>query len=155
MADLFTLSITEPDLVYHKGFAISIDSYGLDQKQFLNEPFVEGDGAITWVNPQPNKVKILVDVAGFEDREGVGFGLVARDCKGDLIEAKLIFCPNILTYMMAEAMAFKEALSWMELREWHEATVESDCLGVVQVIRSQVAMRSYFGSRSIVGYFKS
>ncbi|KAL2223938.1 UNVERIFIED_CONTAM: Protein Ycf2, partial [Sesamum indicum] len=37
MADLFTLSITEPDLVYHKGFAFSIDSYGLDQKPFLNE----------------------------------------------------------------------------------------------------------------------
>nr|YP_011027412.1 hypothetical chloroplast RF21 [Sedum rubrotinctum]YP_011027429.1 hypothetical chloroplast RF21 [Sedum rubrotinctum]WQN01662.1 hypothetical chloroplast RF21 [Sedum pachyphyllum]WQN01679.1 hypothetical chloroplast RF21 [Sedum pachyphyllum]WQN01747.1 hypothetical chloroplast RF21 [Sedum rubrotinctum]WQN01764.1 hypothetical chloroplast RF21 [Sedum rubrotinctum] len=36
-ADLFTLSITEPDLVYHKGFAFSIDSYGLDQNQFLNE----------------------------------------------------------------------------------------------------------------------
>ncbi|RYR57709.1 hypothetical protein Ahy_A05g023417 [Arachis hypogaea] len=35
MADLFTLSITEPDLVYHKGFAFSIDSSGLDQKQFL------------------------------------------------------------------------------------------------------------------------
>ncbi|MFQ6631473.1 hypothetical protein Gotur_009710 [Gossypium turneri] len=32
MADLFTLSITEPDLVYYKGFAFSIDSYGLDQK---------------------------------------------------------------------------------------------------------------------------
>ncbi|KAF9660699.1 hypothetical protein SADUNF_SadunfPtG0004400 (chloroplast) [Salix dunnii] len=39
MADLFTLSITEPDLVYHKGFAFFIDSYGLDQKQFLNEVF--------------------------------------------------------------------------------------------------------------------
>nr|YP_009242107.1 hypothetical chloroplast RF21 [Stenogyne haliakalae]YP_009242127.1 hypothetical chloroplast RF21 [Stenogyne haliakalae]AMQ32904.1 hypothetical chloroplast RF21 [Stenogyne haliakalae]AMQ32925.1 hypothetical chloroplast RF21 [Stenogyne haliakalae] len=37
MADLFTLSITEPNLVYHKGFPFSIDSYGLDQKQFLNE----------------------------------------------------------------------------------------------------------------------
>nr|YP_010974795.1 Ycf2 [Lysiana exocarpi]YP_010974803.1 Ycf2 [Lysiana exocarpi]WNR57372.1 Ycf2 [Lysiana exocarpi]WNR57380.1 Ycf2 [Lysiana exocarpi]WNR57437.1 Ycf2 [Lysiana exocarpi]WNR57445.1 Ycf2 [Lysiana exocarpi] len=37
MADLFILSITEPDLVYHRGFSFSIDSYGLDQKQFLNE----------------------------------------------------------------------------------------------------------------------
>ncbi|KAF3778857.1 ycf2-A Protein, partial [Nymphaea thermarum] len=37
MADLFTLSKTEPDPVYHKGFAFSIDSYGLDKKQFLNE----------------------------------------------------------------------------------------------------------------------
>ncbi|KAL2902591.1 Protein Ycf2 [Bienertia sinuspersici] len=32
IADLFTLSITEPDLVYHKGFVFSIDSCGLDQK---------------------------------------------------------------------------------------------------------------------------
>ncbi|KAI5667349.1 hypothetical protein M9H77_17202 [Catharanthus roseus] len=37
MADLFTLSITEPNMMYHKGFAFSINSYGLDQKQFLNE----------------------------------------------------------------------------------------------------------------------
>nr|YP_009403845.1 hypothetical chloroplast RF2 [Legenere valdiviana]YP_009403858.1 hypothetical chloroplast RF2 [Legenere valdiviana]ASA35110.1 hypothetical chloroplast RF2 [Legenere valdiviana]ASA35125.1 hypothetical chloroplast RF2 [Legenere valdiviana] len=43
MADLFTLSITEPDLVYHKGFAFSIDAYGLDQKQFLNEVFTSRD----------------------------------------------------------------------------------------------------------------
>nr|YP_010423685.1 hypothetical protein RF2 [Laportea decumana]YP_010423702.1 hypothetical protein RF2 [Laportea decumana]USG97159.1 hypothetical protein RF2 [Laportea decumana]USG97176.1 hypothetical protein RF2 [Laportea decumana] len=44
-ADLFTLSITEPDLVYHKGFALSIDSYRLDQKQFLNEVFNSRDGS--------------------------------------------------------------------------------------------------------------
>nr|YP_009661882.1 Ycf2 [Mimosa pudica]YP_009661900.1 Ycf2 [Mimosa pudica]QCT83227.1 Ycf2 [Mimosa pudica]QCT83245.1 Ycf2 [Mimosa pudica] len=43
MADLFTLSITEPDLVYHKVFAFSIDSSGLDQKQFLNEVFNSRD----------------------------------------------------------------------------------------------------------------
>ena len=43
MADRFTLSITEPDLVYHKGFAFSIDSYGLDQKQFLDEVFNSRD----------------------------------------------------------------------------------------------------------------
>nr|YP_009130085.1 hypothetical chloroplast RF21 [Campynema lineare]YP_009130102.1 hypothetical chloroplast RF21 [Campynema lineare]AJV88554.1 hypothetical chloroplast RF21 [Campynema lineare]AJV88572.1 hypothetical chloroplast RF21 [Campynema lineare]QKE31341.1 Ycf2 [Campynema lineare]QKE31358.1 Ycf2 [Campynema lineare] len=43
MADLFTLSITEPDLVYHRGFAFSIDSYGLDQKKFLNKVFNSRD----------------------------------------------------------------------------------------------------------------
>ena len=43
MADLFTLSITEPDLVYHKGFAFSIDSSGLGQKHFLNELFNSRD----------------------------------------------------------------------------------------------------------------
>uniref|UniRef100_A0AAU6NBK6 Protein Ycf2 n=1 Tax=Potentilla patellifera TaxID=3121475 RepID=A0AAU6NBK6_9ROSA len=43
MADLFTLSITEPDPLYHKGFSFSIDSYGLNQKQFLNEVFNSRD----------------------------------------------------------------------------------------------------------------
>nr|YP_010931564.1 Ycf2 [Oenothera speciosa]WKN51356.1 Ycf2 [Oenothera speciosa] len=43
MADLFTLSITEPDLVYHKGFAFSIDSSVLDQKEFLAEVFNSRD----------------------------------------------------------------------------------------------------------------
>ncbi|KAI5682994.1 hypothetical protein M9H77_04222 [Catharanthus roseus] len=40
MVDLFTLTIIEPDLVYHKEFVFSIDSYGLDKKQFLNEILV-------------------------------------------------------------------------------------------------------------------
>ncbi|KAI3853935.1 hypothetical protein MKX03_024161, partial [Papaver bracteatum] len=53
MTYLFTLSITEPDLVYHKGFSFSIDSYGDESKKkyFLvlppifdeeNELFIEG-----------------------------------------------------------------------------------------------------------------
>ncbi|KAH9770119.1 hypothetical protein KPL71_012265 [Citrus sinensis] len=33
MADLFTLSITEPDLVYHKGFAFSIFSFRNESKK--------------------------------------------------------------------------------------------------------------------------
>ncbi|KAL0925523.1 hypothetical protein M5K25_003866 [Dendrobium thyrsiflorum] len=43
MADLFTLSITEPNLLYHRGFAFSIDSYGLVQKRLLNEVFNSRD----------------------------------------------------------------------------------------------------------------
>nr|YP_010192053.1 Ycf2 [Evolvulus alsinoides]QZN05695.1 Ycf2 [Evolvulus alsinoides] len=39
IADLFTRSITEPDLVYPKGFSFSMDSYVLDKKKFLNEVF--------------------------------------------------------------------------------------------------------------------
>nr|YP_009299626.1 hypothetical chloroplast RF21 [Pelargonium myrrhifolium]YP_009299670.1 hypothetical chloroplast RF21 [Pelargonium myrrhifolium]AJB99539.1 hypothetical chloroplast RF21 [Pelargonium myrrhifolium]AJB99585.1 hypothetical chloroplast RF21 [Pelargonium myrrhifolium] len=42
-AALFTLSITEPDQVYHKGFSFSISSYGLDQKQSLSEVFHSRD----------------------------------------------------------------------------------------------------------------
>nr|YP_009828897.1 Ycf2 [Enhalus acoroides]QJC59129.1 Ycf2 [Enhalus acoroides] len=43
MADRFTLSITEPDLVYPRGLAFSRDSYGLDPNQFLNGVFHSRD----------------------------------------------------------------------------------------------------------------
>ena len=43
MTDLFTLSIVQPDLVYYKEFAFSIDSFGLVQKYFLNELFNSRD----------------------------------------------------------------------------------------------------------------
>ncbi|CAD5168274.1 unnamed protein product [Musa acuminata subsp. malaccensis] len=43
MANLFTLSAIEPNLVYLRGFAFSIDSYGLDKKKFLNEVFNSRD----------------------------------------------------------------------------------------------------------------
>jgi hypothetical protein len=43
MANLFNLSITKPDLMYPKGFSFSIDSSGLDQKQFVNDAFNSRD----------------------------------------------------------------------------------------------------------------
>ena len=43
MENRFTLSITESDLVYHKGFAFSIDPYRLDPKQFLDKVFNSRD----------------------------------------------------------------------------------------------------------------
>ncbi|KAL8102974.1 hypothetical protein AgCh_027490 [Apium graveolens] len=86
-----------------------------------------------------------VDAAVLEDRDGIGFRLVARDLKGELVEATTKFQMGMTSPVIAEAMAFKEALSWMDDRGWHDAVVEIDCLNVVQTVRSRVSMRSYFG----------
>ncbi|XP_074375015.1 uncharacterized protein LOC141716720 [Apium graveolens] len=80
------------------------------------QPKIDGDGAVTWVKPQPNKVKISVDAAVFDDHGGVGFGLVARNSAGELCEAKAVFQRRLYSPVEAEAMAFKEALSWMDRR---------------------------------------
>ncbi|XP_074341994.1 uncharacterized protein LOC141679391 [Apium graveolens] len=100
------------------------------------QPHIEGDKASIWVKPQPNLVKVSVDAAVFDDRNGVGFGLVARNSDGELVEARALFHPSLVSPTVAEAMAFKEALSWMDRKGWHEAVIESDCLIVVQAIRS-------------------
>lgn len=46
---------------------------------------------------------------------------------------------------MVEAIAIKEALSWVKQENWQQVVVESDCLMAVQAIRSKVSMISPFG----------
>lgn len=45
----------------------------------------------------------------------------------------------------AEAIAVKEALSWIMQMKWPKVILESDCLIVIQAIRSKTPMRSRFG----------
>ena len=47
--------------------------------------------------------------------------------------------------MLAEAIAVKEALSWAKEMESQPITVETDCLVVVQLIRSTAPIRSRLG----------
>ena len=72
------------------------------------QPSFEGDGATKWVKPQPNEVKISVDAAVFEDRGGVRFRLVARNSEGMLIKARPFFYPQLVSPVLAEAMASKK-----------------------------------------------
>nr|YP_011017271.1 Ycf2 [Calystegia hederacea]YP_011017288.1 Ycf2 [Calystegia hederacea]WQF68934.1 Ycf2 [Calystegia hederacea]WQF68951.1 Ycf2 [Calystegia hederacea] len=96
MADLFTLSITEPDLVYHKGFSFSIDSYGLDQKKFLNEVFNTGAGS-------KNKSLLVLSPVLFRYEENEYFFRRIRQKRvwiscgnglGDLKQKMVVFASN-------------------------------------------------------------
>nr|WCQ78592.1 hypothetical chloroplast RF21 [Galeola lindleyana]WCQ78594.1 hypothetical chloroplast RF21 [Galeola lindleyana] len=62
MADLLTLSITEPDLVYYRGFSFSMDSYGLDQQKLLNEAFNSRDES-------KNKYLLVLPPLFYEENE--------------------------------------------------------------------------------------
>lgn len=100
---------------------------------------------MTWVRPQENTIKVTVDAAIFGDRVEYGVGLVARDSSGQLVEAVMKCFPGNTTAEFDEAMAIKEALSWIKQKRWHKVELESDCLAVVQAIRSKIPMRSSFG----------
>lgn len=75
----------------------------------------------------------------------MGVGLVARGSDGQLIEAKAIVYQEKLSLVVAEAMTVKEALSGVDSMQWPCVTVESDCLTVIQAMRSKASMRSKFG----------
>ncbi|XP_074374476.1 uncharacterized protein LOC141714880 [Apium graveolens] len=109
------------------------------------QPPVQGDGAVYWVKPQHEVVKITVDAAIMEHQGVSGIGLIARDHAGNLILARTRCIVEIMNPTLAEAIAVKEALSWAKELPGANFVIESDCLVVVQLIRSATPMRSRIG----------
>ncbi|KAL8098499.1 hypothetical protein AgCh_031317 [Apium graveolens] len=109
------------------------------------QPPVQEDGAVYWVKPQHEVVKITVDAAIMEHQGVSGIGLIARDHAGNLILARTRCIVEIMNPTLAEAIAVKEALSWVKELPGANFVIESDCLVVVQLIRSATPMRSRIG----------
>lgn len=93
--------------MFHSGMLLRIEEY----VPIISA--VEGDGTTFWVKPQHDELKITVDAAIFSDQGGSGFGLVARNHDGHLILAKWKTKPEVMNPTFAEAIAVKEALSWL------------------------------------------
>ncbi|XP_074361524.1 uncharacterized protein LOC141701782 [Apium graveolens] len=104
--------------------------------------YVEGDGQEVWVAPQIDYMKIWVDAAVFNEYNSTGLGLIVRDEQGELIQAKTKYKAGMISSTMAEALAIKEALSWIKASK---VLVESDCLTAIQAIRSKAPLLSPFG----------
>lgn len=79
---------------------------------------VEGDGASVWAKPQVSKIKVSVDEEIFGEENSYGIGMVARDDRGKMIQARTVCKDCLITPEHAEAMAIKEALSWVKDKEW-------------------------------------
>ncbi|KAM6576060.1 hypothetical protein CsatB_027897 [Cannabis sativa] len=98
-----------------------------------------------WRKPDEYTVKVNVDGATFEAHQKFGFGCVARDHHGKLIEAISESRWGCVSAEIAEVIGIKEALSWIKRKGWDRVVVESDALVVVQAINSSVHMPSQFG----------
>lgn len=90
-------------------------------------------------------IKINVDAALFEDLGNYSFGCVARNGSGDLVEAISVCRAGSLDPETVEALGVREALSWIKQKLWKKVIIETDCLAVVQSVRSSISMMSYFG----------
>lgn len=58
-------------------------------------------------------IKVNVDATIFRDPTAYGVGLIARDSKGELVHAHLSYYLGEISPETAEALAIKEALSWI------------------------------------------
>ncbi|KAM6559477.1 hypothetical protein CsatA_028716 [Cannabis sativa] len=104
-----------------------------------------GDGAERWTTPEANKIKINVDAALFPRDNSYGFGIVARDSLGKLVEAKSCYFRGTYDAEVVEAMGVKEALSWIKSKNWFDVEIETDSMLTVHGIRSNQSLNSIFG----------
>ncbi|KAM6552927.1 hypothetical protein CsatB_013689 [Cannabis sativa] len=103
------------------------------------------DGAEQWVVPNINTIKVNVDAALFNSSNKYGCGVVARDHYGMLIQGKTLLLSGSPSPELAESIGIREALSWIKGHGWQHVIVETDCLTVVQALRSTIDMISPFG----------
>ncbi|XP_062087000.1 uncharacterized protein LOC133793720 [Humulus lupulus] len=105
----------------------------------------DADGVENWQRPNPGSVKVNMDAALFPDLGTYSFACLARDELGHPIEALSRCFNGHVAPELAEALGFREALSWIKKHNWPRVILESDCLLVIQALRSNVSMLSYFG----------
>ncbi|KAM6591645.1 hypothetical protein CsatA_014250 [Cannabis sativa] len=132
---------------------VSAKSY-LDQWQNAQKTQIETswttlqsyDGVEHWIKPEVNIIKINVDASIFEGQNRFGGAFVVRDHNGLLVEGRTKLYIGNMVPAVVEALSFREALSWIKDHSTNPVWVETDCLLVVQALRSSISLASYFGS---------
>lgn len=106
---------------------------------------IQWTGRSSGLNRMFDTIKINVDAALFHGEQKYGYGAVARDHNGMFLEAKVSGFAGSVNAEMAEALGFKEALSWIKMKQWQRVVLETDCINVIQAVRSPTVLASTIG----------
>ncbi|XP_019182016.1 PREDICTED: uncharacterized protein LOC109177169 [Ipomoea nil] len=96
-----------------------------------------------WTSPPAGSLKCNVDASVAEG--GASFGLVVRDHLGCFVAAKRGVLTDEHDPYVAEALAAKEALTWLKEQRLNNIILESDCLNFCNAFNSQSVDFSYVG----------
>lgn len=105
----------------------------------------QDDGHERWHLPRLDKIKINTDAAIFEDSSRFSYAMVVRSNTGEFVEARSRCTQGRVAPELAKAMGIREALSWIKQSQVSGVELETDCLQIVQAIRSSVPCYSYLG----------
>ncbi|XP_075521064.1 uncharacterized protein LOC142554262 [Primulina tabacum] len=105
----------------------------------------QSNQSYTWKKPQAPTFKCNVDATLHNESRNTGMGMVLRDSMGSFISARTNAIPGLVEIKEAEAMAFKEALSWVDDMGIQEVTFGSDSKVVIDAFNSRREDDSEFG----------
>ncbi|XP_019191707.1 PREDICTED: uncharacterized protein LOC109186235 [Ipomoea nil] len=96
-----------------------------------------------WKPPPTHMLKCNVDAVVFSN--GAGIGAVVRDHGGRFVAVRNGSIPDSSDPLMAEAIAAKEALTWIKSLHYDNIILESDCLNFCNAFNSRNFDYSYVG----------
>ncbi|KAM3230197.1 hypothetical protein ACQJBY_060782 [Aegilops geniculata] len=99
-----------------------------------------------WSPPPPGTVMLFSDAALFHDFNKSGAGVVALDHMGQCIKACTEVLSGPLTPEMAEALALRRAVDMAREEHLFHVIFATDCLSLVQRLKSKAHDRSVVGS---------
>ncbi|XP_074346112.1 uncharacterized protein LOC141684874 [Apium graveolens] len=100
-----------------------------------------------WKKPEEGWIKVNVDAMIFQEN-GIGCAAVIRDARGEFPASRCKKIAGVWRPKEAEAIAFKEALSWIIELQHKNCVFETDSRVLVQAC-NRAPDNSYFGT--IVG----
>ena len=95
--------------------------------------------------PPPGWLTCNVDAAFFDKECKSSFGCILRDDSGGFVACCGGRLVGALDPRVAEALAFREALSWLKNLDKQQVYIELDNLSVVETIRTKTCDNSFFG----------
>ncbi|XP_019198176.1 PREDICTED: uncharacterized protein LOC109192004 [Ipomoea nil] len=106
----------------------------------------DGETAMMAENVVPSLRRCRVDAGYLHDTGRATVGAVLFNANGEYISAFNAPLPTCLSPLMAEALACKEALSWLKGRGEQNIELYTDCLTLQRYLATPtVAIRSYVG----------
>ncbi|KAJ8900653.1 hypothetical protein K2173_025430 [Erythroxylum novogranatense] len=109
----------------------------LDVKAKPSVSSTHGESAArTWSRPPAGKLKINSDASVIGRTGMIGGGMVCRDSLGSFIAARTWSGNGCMDSLLAEALAFREALTWAVSKRWHSFIIESDSKLLVNAVNS-------------------
>lgn len=99
--------------------------------------------SVKWTKPSPGFLKLNTDAALDKSKGKMGFGWVLRDEHGTFVAASCMPKDGLCAPKEAEAMAIREALSWLKNNNYSRVKIESDALTVIQSLKSEIFNSSF------------
>jgi ribonuclease HI len=98
-----------------------------------------------WSPTPVGSVVIHVDATLFSSSSRMGVGIVIKNHMGNFLAACSRLLDQVTVPEIAEALAIRSAVSLAKDEGWNNVIMVSDCLSVIQRIRSPIRDRSMVG----------